>query len=65
LKQKVVTIVERIERENEEGQTMAEYVVVLGMITITIVTTISLLSGAFNEAFERAIAVVEAAMGAG
>ena len=45
----------------EGGQTMAEYTVVLGVITIAIVTTIALLSGAINGAFESAIEVVEAA----
>jgi Flp pilus assembly pilin Flp len=58
-------MVRRIKRGSETGQTMAEYVVVLGLITISIVTTISVLSGAFNAAFERAVDVVEAAIGAG
>jgi Flp pilus assembly pilin Flp len=58
----VVTMsMERIQTKAEGGQTMAEYTVVLGVITIAIVTTIALLSGAINGAFESAIEVVEAA----
>ena len=50
-----------IQTKAEDGQTMAEYTVVLGVITIAIVTTIALLSGAINESYERAIEVVQAA----
>ena len=45
----------------EEGQTMAEYTVVLGVITLAIVTTISLLSGAINAGFERTLDIIHAA----
>ena len=45
----------------EGGQTMAEYAVVLGVITIAIVATFALLSGAVNDSFEKAIEVVQAA----
>jgi Flp pilus assembly pilin Flp len=48
-------------RNDEKGQTMAEYAVVLGLITLAIVTTISVLSGAMNEAFERTLAIIESA----
>ena len=59
---KVVTMsMETIQTKAECGQTMAEYTVVLGVITLAIVTTIALLSGAINGAFEGAIEVVEAA----
>jgi Flp pilus assembly pilin Flp len=60
---KVVTMsMERLIKITAEGgQTMAEYTVVLGVITIAIVATLALLSGAVNESFERAIEVVEAA----
>jgi Flp pilus assembly pilin Flp len=59
---KVVTMsMEKIQTKAEGGQTMAEYTVVLGVITIAIVTTIALLSGAINGAFENAIEVVNAA----
>lgn len=43
---------------DEEGQTMAEYAVVLGVITITIVTTFSVLSGAIWAAFQRTVDIV-------
>ena len=59
---KVVTMsMERIQTKAEGGQTMAEYAVVLGVITIAIVATFALLSGAINESFEKAIEVVSAA----
>jgi Flp pilus assembly pilin Flp len=59
---KVVTMsMERIQTRAEGGQTMAEYAVVLGVITIAIVATFALLSGAINESFEKAIEVVSAA----
>ena len=38
---------------NEEGQTMAEYGVVLAVITLVIVATLLLLSGAINTALEE------------
>ena len=50
-----------IQTKAEGGQTMAEYTVVLGVITIAIVATFALLSGAINESFEKAIEVVSAA----
>jgi Flp pilus assembly pilin Flp len=57
---KVVTMVQKsIEVRTEEGQTMAEYTVVLGLITFVIVTTFALLSDAMNEAFERTLEVVQ------
>jgi len=45
----------------ESGQTMAEYAVVLGVITLTIVTTLSFLSNAMNAAFERTLSVIASA----
>ena len=45
----------------EDGQTMAEYTVVLGLITLAIVTTFALLSDAMNGAFERTLEVVQTA----
>lgn len=36
--------------EREEGQTMAEYGVVLAVITLAVVTTFALLSGAIEAA---------------
>ena len=50
--------------KREEGQTMAEYGVVLAVITIAIVTTLGLLSGAIQGALDRVIEVLDGA-GAG
>jgi Flp pilus assembly pilin Flp len=59
---KVVTMVQEVrEVRTEQGQTMAEYTVVLGLITLAIVTTFALLSDAMNEAFERTLEVVQSA----
>jgi Flp pilus assembly pilin Flp len=61
--QKVVTMSkENIQINAESGQTMAEYTVVLGMITLAIVTTFTLLSGAIDEAFMRTVEIVESAL---
>lgn len=43
---------------NEDGQTMAEYGVVLAVITLVVVATLLLLSGAINSALNRVIAVL-------
>jgi Flp pilus assembly pilin Flp len=43
----------------QEGQTMAEYTVVLGVITIAIVVALAAFSGAAQAAIERAAALVE------
>jgi Flp pilus assembly pilin Flp len=43
---------------NEEGQTMAEYGVVLAVITLIIVGTLLLLSGAINATLTRVIGVL-------
>ena len=43
---------------NEEGQTMAEYGVVLAVITLVIVATLLLLSGAINGALSAVINVL-------
>ncbi len=52
---------ELIQTRAESGQTMAEYTVVLGVITIAIVATLSLLSGAMNDAFVRTLEIVQTA----
>src|ERR687897_820044 len=49
------------EARSEEGQTMAEYGVVLAVITLVIVGTLLALSGAINDSFDRAIEVVQTA----
>ena len=42
----------------ESGQTMAEHAVVLGVITLAIVTTFSLLSDAIAAGFDRTLSVL-------
>lgn len=54
----------RMRLQDEEGQTMAEYGVVLAVITIAIVATLGLLSGAIQGALSRVISVLNGA-GAG
>jgi Flp pilus assembly pilin Flp len=44
--------------QNEAGQTMVEYAVVLGVITFVIVTTLSLRSGHINAAFTRTLSIL-------
>jgi Flp pilus assembly pilin Flp len=51
-----------IDADSEAGQTMAEYTVVLGVITLAIVTTISLLSGAIDDAFMRTLEIVDSVL---
>ena len=53
---------EMIRIDTENGQTMAEYTVVLGVITIAIVTTLSLMSGWINDAFTRTLDIVRTVM---
>jgi Flp pilus assembly pilin Flp len=45
-------------RPPEEGQTMAEYGVILSVITVAIITAISLLSGSVQSAFEAVAGLV-------
>ncbi len=47
----------RVAVEWEEGQTMAEYVVVLGVITLAIVTTFGAMSGAIQHILEQVAGV--------
>ena len=47
--------------KTEAGQTMAEYTVVLGVITLAIVATFALLSEAMQQAFERTVEIVQSA----
>jgi Flp pilus assembly pilin Flp len=44
--------------QREEGQTMAEYAVVLGVITIAVVVTLGLLSTAIQNTLTNVIAVL-------
>ncbi len=43
---------------NEEGQTMAEYGVVLAVITVFIITALTLLAGGIDEALRKVAAVL-------
>ena len=53
-KRKVVTMMRiRSHSETESGQTMAEYALVLGVITFVIVTTFALLSGQIVAGYTR------------
>lgn len=45
----------------ESGQTMAEYAVVIGVITLVIVATLSLLSEAIAAGFDRTVSIVSSA----
>jgi Flp pilus assembly pilin Flp len=45
-------------RAREEGQTMAEYAVVLAVITIAIIATLGALSGAIDDALNAVIGVL-------
>ena len=45
--------------DQQSGQTMAEYTVVLGVITLAIVIALAALSGAAQAAIERAVSLVE------
>jgi Flp pilus assembly pilin Flp len=47
---------------NESGQTMAEYAVVLGVITLAIVFTFSALSSAIEVAFEETLEIIRIAI---
>jgi Flp pilus assembly pilin Flp len=44
----------------ETGQTMAEYALVLGVITLAIVTTFSFLSDAIAVGFDRTLGILTA-----
>ncbi len=46
------------ELRNEEGQTMAEYGVVLAVITLVIVGTLLALSGAINGALQSVVNIL-------
>ena len=48
----------RTSAKQEEGQTMAEYGVVLAVITLGIVATLTLLSGGINGALHSVISVL-------
>ena len=45
-------------RKRQEGQTMAEYAVVLGVITLAVVGVFTLLAGGINGAINSVIAKI-------
>lgn len=45
--------------ENEEGQTMAEYAVVLAVITVVVIAALTALSGGIGSALSRVTAVLD------
>ena len=47
-----------LSRSEEAGQTMAEYAVVLGVITIAVVITLGLLSTAIQNLLNNVISVI-------
>jgi Flp pilus assembly pilin Flp len=49
----------QITTQNERGQTMAEYAIVLGVITLAIVASFSLLSDAMSAAIENILELVD------
>jgi Flp pilus assembly pilin Flp len=49
----------KITIQSEQGQTMAEYAVVLGVITLAIVASFSLLSDAAGAAIEAIVGLVD------
>ena len=52
----------RVNVQGERGQTMAEYAVVLGVITFAIVTSFSFLAGAVEAALNEAVEIVRNAV---
>ena len=51
-----VSILSLLRNTDESGQTMAEYAVVLGVITIAVVVTLGLLSTAIQNTLNNVIA---------
>ena len=49
---------EQIRFRDDDGQTMAEYVVVLGAITLAIVTSFAVLSGAIEAAYGETVDLI-------
>ena len=54
----MMDLVKKHEASREEGQTMAEYAVVLGVITIAVVTVFGLLSTAIQGAVNTVISYI-------
>lgn len=47
-----------LEARDEEGQTMAEYAVVLAVITVVIIGALTALSGGIGDAFDNVTGVL-------
>ena len=54
----MMDLVKKLEASREEGQTMAEYAVVLGVITLAVVAVFGLLSTAITNAINAVIAAI-------
>jgi|1186.fasta_scaffold965833_1 Flp pilus assembly pilin Flp len=54
----MMDLVKKHEASREEGQTMAEYAVVLGVITIGVVAVFGLLAGAVTGAINTVIGFI-------
>ena len=54
----IVELVARSLREREEGQTMAEYGVVLAVITLAVIAAITLLAGNVSNALNAVASVL-------
>ena len=53
----MMALISKLQRE-EDGQTMAEYAVVLGVITLTVVAVFGALSGAIQTAVNNVIGFI-------
>ena len=51
-----MTFTQSLDSPQESGQTMVEYAVVLGLITLAIVTTLGALSGTIGDAVTAIVA---------
>ena len=51
----MMKLISKLTASHEEGQTMAEYAVVLGVITLTVVAVFGALSGAIQTAVNNVI----------
>lgn len=56
----VSEIVQR--NETQKGQTMAEYAVILGVLTPAIIVAFALLSGAAEKAIDRVVTLLESVL---
>jgi Flp pilus assembly pilin Flp len=57
----MMELVSKLFASREDGQTMAEYAVVLGVITILVLVALQALSGAISAALNAVVAVLAAA----